>query len=233
MESPRKRARAGDRSGAKRRGRPRKSEAAAEISVIQEEAAAPQESPAVVVVPEPAQVFPDQTSGSVAPLAAVESQPAPVLAAPAAPAAPPVPAAMPVFGSIQNPLFIRPLFSPALVNPTPSFYSSSVTTPDLTKDVDAAPGPVQDLDPAPDVIPVSTMPLPPPAAAPQVETLNTESEGREVPDQVLIEDLGPDEEEDVPVSRDPQADEGNSEKMCVLRRMNMLVVLKCETVSGC
>ncbi|KAK1886369.1 Hemogen [Dissostichus eleginoides] len=91
VESQRKRPSA--ESGTKRRGRPKKSELTSEIPVIQEEAAAgPQEDPAVVVVPEPAEDIPVQAQGS---LLAVESQPSSALA-------PPAP--LPVFGDIQNPV---------------------------------------------------------------------------------------------------------------------------------
>ncbi|TMS23308.1 Hemogen [Larimichthys crocea] len=206
VESQRKRPRAGDRSGAKKKGRPRKSEPTPEISVIQEEAAAPQEAPAVVVVPEPAEVIPAQTSGSLPPLRAVESQPASVLAAPTP---------LPVFGSIQSPLFAPTLTPSAPIIPTPALFSPSVPAPAPTKDVDTAPIPVQDLDPAPDAVPapvLTQVPDPaapaPPAAPPQVETLYVESQDSEP--FVLIEDLGPDEEEDLRLSEDKRADEDMS-----------------------
>ncbi|KAG8014718.1 Hemogen [Nibea albiflora] len=208
VESQRKRPRAGDRSGAKKKGRPRKSEPTPEISVIQEEAAAPQEAPAVVVVPEPAEVIPAQKSGPLPPLRAAESQPASVLAAPAP---------LPVFGSIQSPLFAPTLTPPAPVIQTPALFSPSVPAPAPTKDVDTAPIPAQDLAPAPAPVavpaPVLTQaPDPaapaPPAVPPQVETLNVESQDSEP--FVLIEDLGPDEEEDLCLSEDKRADEDMS-----------------------
>ncbi|KAM9362861.1 uncharacterized protein hemgn isoform 2-T2 [Symphorus nematophorus] len=217
VESQRKRPRAaGDRSGAKKRGRPRKAEAIPETSVIQEEPAEPQEAaPAVVVVPEPAaKVVSDQTSASsFTPLLAVESQPAPV-------PAPAAPAPLPLFGSLQNPLFAPTLTPPAPpVNPTPALFSPSIPAPAPAKDLDTAPIPVQDLAPAadeaPDAVPVPVLsqdPDPaaapaPPAAPPQVETLYVESQSKEDLDQVLIEDLGPDDEEDISVSQDKRADE--------------------------
>ncbi|XP_073329263.1 uncharacterized protein hemgn isoform X2 [Pagrus major] len=198
VESPRKRQRAaGDRSGTKKRGRPRKNEATAEISVMPEEAAAPQEAPAVVVVPEPAEVIPDQI------LAAVEVQPVPVLAAPAPQL---------VFGSLQN-----PLFAPAPFIPTPALFSPSVPAPAPTKDLDKAPIPVQDVAPAsaPDDFPVPTStqaPDPdeapaPPTAPRQVGALYVAAQGREAPNQVLIDDLAPPEEEDIPPSQDKRVDE--------------------------
>ena len=199
VESQRKRPRAaGDKSGAKRRGRPRKNEPALELSVTQEEAAAPEEAPAVVVVSEPAEVIPDQTT------AAMEAPPVPVLAAPAP---------QPVFGSLQN-----PLFSPAPFISTPALFSPSVPAPAPAKDLDRAPIPLQDLAPAPapDDVPVRTSTqAPDPAAAPapptapsQVGALYVAAQGREAPNQVLIEDVGPDEDEDIPPSQDKRVDEG-------------------------
>ncbi|KAK5865627.1 hypothetical protein PBY51_019881 [Eleginops maclovinus] len=91
VESQRKRPRVV--SGTKRRGRPKKSELTPERPIIQEEATGPQEAPAVVVVPEPAEVIQVQAPGS---LLAVESQPSSCFA-------PPDP--LPVFGDIQNPVF--------------------------------------------------------------------------------------------------------------------------------
>lgn len=194
VENQRKRLRAEDKGGAKKRGRPRKAEPTAEISAIQEEAAAPQEAFAVAVVPEPAEVIPNQTSGSLSPLLAVESQPASVLAGPAS---------LPVFGSVQSPVFAPTLVSP----PAPAPFPAKV--------LDTAPIPVQDLAPAPDAVPVPALCQPPvpvaPPAPPQVETLYIESQGREALDPVLIEDLGPDEEEDISLSQDKRADEGNKE----------------------
>lgn len=206
MESPRKRPRADNRSGAKKKGRPRKTEPTPEISVIQEEAAAPQEAPAAAV-PEAAEVIPDQTSGSLSPLIAVELQPASA------------PAPLPVFGSVQSPLFAPVPTPPAPLNPAPAPFSPSVPAPAPVQDLDTAPILVQDLDPAPDAVPFLTQtPVPaaapaPPAAPPQVETLNIESQGREPLNQVLIEDLGPDEEEDASLSQDNGTDEGNKEEM--------------------
>ncbi|XP_071361388.1 hemogen isoform X3 [Trachinotus anak] len=139
-ESQRKRSRTDEKSGTKKRGRPRKTDPTPEITVIQEEAAVAQEAPAVVVVPEPVGIISD-----------------------------------------------------------------------------TAPIPVQDSAPAPDAVPVPAPALsraPVPAAAPappQVETLYTESQGREALDQVLIEDLGPDEEEDINPLQDKGADEDLSE----------------------
>ncbi|XP_030613974.1 uncharacterized protein hemgn isoform X1 [Archocentrus centrarchus] len=188
VESQRKRSRAEDKSGTKKRGRPRKTEPTPQLSVAQEEVTAPQEAPAVVVLPEPAEVIQDQITGSLPLLFAVESQPASVLA-------PPAPAS--VLEPIQN----------------------SATAPVLAF---TAPVPIQDSTPAPDAVsfpalsqdsvPAATPA--PPSAPSQVETLYTESQGKEAPVQVLIEDLGPDEEEDIsPVQDNKGANEDLSETL--------------------
>ncbi|XP_026216654.1 skin secretory protein xP2 isoform X2 [Anabas testudineus] len=201
LESQRKRPRADEKSGTKKRGRPRKTEPTPEISVIQEEAAAAPEAPAVVAVPEPAGVIPDQTSGSLTPLLTVggdtlESQPASSLAAPAV---------VPLLGSVQSPVFAPALTSPAPVNPSPA----GVPAPSPAKSVNTAPVPAPD---AVSVPALSQVPVPAAAPAPPlVETLYTESQGRETIDQVLIEDLGPDEEEDISLSQEKRADEDLTE----------------------
>ncbi|XP_059184579.1 uncharacterized protein hemgn isoform X2 [Centropristis striata] len=203
VESQRKRPRAD--SGIKRRGRPRKSEPAPEISAIQEETAEPEEEPDYVVI-EPQDVFPDLTPVSQASLLPVESQSSSFLAAPA-------PA--PELGSDQS--FV---FAPTPLNPTPSLLSPSDPAPPPLKVLDRVPIPVQEPAPAPDDVPVPVpvpvlMPAPvqaaapaPPADPPQVETFFTESQDdREAQDQVVIEDLGPDEKQDFPSSQDKRADE--------------------------
>ncbi|XP_013888352.1 formin-like protein 2 isoform X2 [Austrofundulus limnaeus] len=87
------------------------------------------------------------------------------------------------------------------------FVKSAVDLAPLPGPVDpaplTAPGPSQDS--------VPTAGLAPPLAPPQVETLYTESQGREAPDQVLVEDLGPDEEEDVSPTPDQRPSEGLNE----------------------
>ncbi|XP_049899848.1 calphotin isoform X2 [Epinephelus moara] len=223
VERQRKRPRAD--GGTKRRGRPRKSEPPPEISVILEEAENPPDAPAVVVVPEPAELIPDQTPGSLTLSLAVEPQPPTVLAAPAPPL---------VFGSIQSAVFAPTLTSPAFVDPTPASFSPSALAPSLAAALDMAPIPVQESPvqasapapapaPAPDTVPApapDTVPAPavtqapvpaadpaPPTAPPQVETFYSESQGRELLAPVLIEDLGPDEEEDIAPSQDKKADE--------------------------
>ncbi|XP_035516853.1 skin secretory protein xP2 isoform X2 [Morone saxatilis] len=195
VESQRKRPRAEDRSGAKKKGRPRKTEPKPEVSAIQQEAAPPQEGPAVVVVPEPTEVILDQTASSLSPLLAVESKPASVLAAPSP---------LPLFGSIRS-----PVFAPTLTPPAPALFSPSVPAQAPAKDLDTAPVPVQDLAPAPDAAPVTTSDpaAAPSAAPPQVDPFYIGSQGSKALDQVLIEDLGPDEEQDTPVPQDKRADE--------------------------
>ncbi|XP_051239751.1 skin secretory protein xP2 isoform X2 [Dicentrarchus labrax] len=200
VESQRKRPRAEDRSGAKKKGRPRKTEPKPEVSAIQQEAAPPQEGPAVVVVPEPTEVTLDQTASSLSPLLTVESKPASVLAAPAP---------LPLFGSIQSAVFAPTLTPPAPVNLAPALFSPSVPAQVPAKDLDTAPVPVQDLAPAPDAAPVPTSDpaAAPSAAPPQVDPFYIGSQGSKALDQVLIEDLGPDEEQEIPVPQDKRADE--------------------------
>ncbi|XP_074520025.1 uncharacterized protein hemgn isoform X2 [Halichoeres trimaculatus] len=213
-ESQRKRPRAENKSGAKRRGRPRKTEPTPEISVSQEEVAVPQVAP--IGLPEPAEVTPDQTSGSL------ESQPASVLAAPAP---------LQLFGSFQNPVFGPALTSPAPGDPTPPLISPSGPSPSSTKILDTAQIPIQELAPvlalAPGAVPVPAsdqdlvkepglvpveIPVPPAAPGPQsapaqVETPYTGAQGKEALNKVIIEDLGPDEEEDITLSEEKQDDE--------------------------
>ncbi|CAK6958577.1 uncharacterized protein LOC128378436 isoform X4 [Scomber scombrus] len=206
LESQRKRPRAEQKGGSRKRGRPRKSEVTPEIPFLQEETAPAQEAPAVVVVPEPVDLIPAQASGSLTPLLAVgsdmfESPPAPVIAAPA-----PM-----LFGSLQSPLFAPTLISraPAPVNPIPALVSPSVLAP--AKVLDTASVPAQDSSPAPDAVPVPAVSRDPVPAVAQVETLYTESQDRVALDQVLIEDLGSDEEDDIPPTQDKRADEDLSE----------------------
>lgn len=178
-----------------------------EISFAQEDTETAQETPAVVVVSEPVEVIPAQTSGYLTSVGndTLESQPA--LAAPAL---------LPALATLQSLVLAPTLTSPAPVNPTPALFSSSFLAPSPTIVLDTAPVPAQDLFPAPDAVLVSPLvqtPAPevvaaPSKASPQVETIVTESQGMEAPDQVLIEDLGPDEEEDIPQDKDERADEG-------------------------
>ncbi|XP_047432244.1 nematocyst expressed protein 3-like isoform X2 [Mugil cephalus] len=192
VESQRKRSRAEDKSGSKKRGRPRKSEPTPQITAVQEEAAAAQDAPAVVVIPQPAEIVSDQITGSRTPLLPVESQPAAVLA---------VPAPAPLLESVQSPVFAPTLTSPPPVKPL----------------LDTAPAPGPDAVKAPAL---SREPVPAAAPAPlaaptRVETFYKEPQRKEALDQVLIEDLGPDEEEDISPSQDRKDDEGLSESLSI------------------
>ncbi|XP_034458692.1 protein PRRC2C isoform X2 [Hippoglossus hippoglossus] len=191
-ERQRKRSRADEKSGTKRRGRPKKSEPTLEIPVSQDE-----------VVPGSVGVVSEQTSGSLTPSLTAggdkpESQPFPA-------ASSSIPVLEPVLTSLYAPL----LTSPAPVNQSPALLSLSVPAPLPTSVVDAALVLLQ----APDAVPVpalSRVAVPVPAP-PQVETLCTESQDRDPFDQVLIEDLGPDEEEDLSLLQDKTADEDLTE----------------------
>lgn len=148
--------------------------------------------PAVVVVSEPAQINPDQT---IFTLSAVESQPASVAAAP-----------LPVFGSVQG-----SIPAPA---PTPQALNSLTQAPLVlttapTKAPDEGQIPVQGQTPAsaPDV-PVLIQ-APAPAADIVPPTAPNEMKGQDKEGQITIEDLGPDEEEDLSLSQTKRAEEGN------------------------
>lgn len=225
-ESPRKR-RAGDRSGTKKRGRPRKTEPTQDIALVQDKAPVLQEAPAVVVVPEAAEKVPDQILGAQSQLPDAESQPTTVLAAP-----------LSVFGSALRPLFAKDLAPPVPVNPIQAPLSASVPAPAPTKDEDTVSVAVQDLGPppapasAPDrddapVLALSQEPNPPnpstdsPApstALSGIGALFTESREWENRNKVTIEDLGPDEEEDIPLPQGKIENDGNGEKKCSTKK---------------
>lgn len=217
-ESPRKR-RAGDRSGTKKRGRPRKTEPTPDISLVQAEAPVLQAAPAVVVVPEAAEKVPDQILVAKSQLPATESQPTPVLAAP-----------LPVFGSALRPLFVKDVAPPVPPNPIQTALLASVPAPAPTKDdntgsaavqgLASPPAPSPDQDDAP-VLALSQEPnLPHPSThspAPStalsgIGPLFTESREWENRNQVTIEDLGPDEDEDIAMPQDKIENDGNGEK---------------------
>lgn len=171
----------------------------------------PQTAPAVVVVvSEPAEIIPDQTSGSLSSLPTVESQQSSAGVA-----------SRPLFGSVQSSIFAPTLTPPASADLTQNLFSPSVLVTAPTKDLDTAPIIVQDLAPAsdPDVTSVPALtevpvPAAPPATAPsQVGALYIESQERDNLNQVTIEDLGPDEQEDISLSQDTRADEGNKEEI--------------------
>ncbi|XP_028260766.1 skin secretory protein xP2 isoform X2 [Parambassis ranga] len=246
LESQRKRSRADDTRGMKKRGRPRKTEPMLQTAAVQEEAAASQKAPALLVVPETAEVIPGQIPGSLTTFLPVQLQPA------SAPVAP-VPA---VLMPVQSPVFAPSLTSPAPIEPTldtaqapvqdmapapvqdmaPAFVQDMA--PAFVQDVapapvqDMAPSFVQDMAPAPvefmaptlesnsvpdmfqDTVP-DAAPDPPAPCPTQVGTIYTEPQSREGFDQVLIEDLGPDEEEDISPSQDKRAEEDVSETLSI------------------
>lgn len=170
----------------------------------------------MVVVSEPSEIIPDQTFVSLSLLPAVDSQPAAVVAAP-----------LPVFGSLQSPVFTPTLAPPASANTTQTPLSLSAPAPAPTKDLDTPSVRVQDLapTPAPDAAPASTLILtpvlaasaaaapPPPTAPSEVGALYIKSEDREDRNQVTIEDLGPDEEEDISLSPDKGGGEGKKREI--------------------
>lgn len=210
VESQRKRLRAEQKSGAKRRGRPRKNESTSESLFTQEEEAQALDAPAVEVVPEPGEV---QTSGPLISSVAVgndtlELQP---LLADAT--------FLPVLPPVQSPSSIEPILTPpppvssAPVLVSPSFLFPA---PSVVPDVAPVPAQAQELPPVPDAVVVSALPQEPIPAAPpivptQLETLSTESQSKETLDEVLIEDLGPDVEEDVVSTQETRVDDDPSE----------------------
>lgn len=162
----------------------------------------PQTAAAVVVVSEPAEIIPDQTSGSLSSLPTVESQQSSAVVA-----------SRPLFGSVQSSIFAPTLTPPASADLTQNLFSPSVLVTAPTKDLDTAPILVQDLAPAsdPDVTEVPAPAAPPATAPSQVGARYIESQERDNLNQVTIEDLGPDEQEDISLSQDNRADEGNKE----------------------
>lgn len=209
VESPRKRAKAGQKSSARKRGRPRKTDSTPEISFTQEEAARAQEASTGAGVSVSVELLPAQTSGSLTSVGKDTLEP--VLAAP--------PAALTDLTFVQSPILAPTLTS--LTSP------ASVIAPSPTIILDTASVPAQDLSPAlapvPDVVlasplsqtPAPVVPAPPPIDPLQVETISTESRGKEASDSlVLIEDVGPDEEEDLSRNKEKSADEGNNFDCC-------------------
>lgn len=217
-ESPRKR-RAADRSGTKKRGRPRKTEPTPDISLVQEEPLVLQEAPAVVVVPKAAEKVPDQILGAQSQLPAAESQPKSVRSAP-----------LPVFGSPLRPLFAKDLTPLVSANPIQAPLLPLVRAPAPTKDEDKGSVAVQDLVPpsaqasdldgAPALALTQDPNLPdlsndspaPSTAFSGIGPLLMESKQLENRNQVTIEDLGPDEEEDIALPQEEIEKDGNGEK---------------------
>lgn len=196
-DSPTKR-RTGNNGGAKKRGRPRKAEPEQEISAAQEEAAVAA-GPAVVAS-EPVQINPDQIFFT---LSTVESQAASVTTAP-----------LPVFGSVQS---STPAPAPAFLASTNLAQASSVLATAPTKVPGKGQFPVQEETPAsaPDapVLVQAPAPAAPPAADVCPPAAPNEMQEQDKEGQVTIEDVGPEEEEDLSVSQTKRAEEGNQVKI--------------------
>ncbi|XP_047220166.1 uncharacterized protein hemgn isoform X2 [Girardinichthys multiradiatus] len=236
VESQRKRSRAENNRGTKRRGRPQKSDPILQFPVIQEEAG----DLAVVVVPAPADVISDQILSSQNAMLGVESQQVPNLdATPPVPVlelarnsvfgkldvdSAPVPvqdSAQAVPGPVQASYApLVPVKASCVVPiPAPDDVPVQLQAPDdvpvQLQAPDDVPVPVQFPDTvlvhasSQDSVPAAV--LAPPSAPSRVETLYTESRGREILDQVLIEDLGPDDEDDISPSQNNRADKGLNE----------------------
>lgn len=186
-ESPAKR-RTGNNGGAKKRGRPRKAEPEQEISAAQEEAAVAA-GPAVVAS-EPVQINPDQTFFT---LSVVEAQLASATAV-----------SLPVFGSVQS--STPAPASPASTNLT---QAPSVLATAPTKVPGEGQFPVQEETPASAPDDPVLIQAPAPAAPPAPPAAPNEMQEQDKEGQVTIEDVGPDEEEDLSVSQTKRAEEGN------------------------
>lgn len=145
-----------------------------------------------VVVSEPVQINPDQTFFT---LSAVESQATSVTAAP-----------LPVFGSVQS---STP--APAPVSPAPTNLTQAPSG--LATAPIKVPGegqlPVQEETPASAPDDPVLIQAPAPAAPPAPPSAANEMQEQDKESQVTIEDVGPDEEEDLSVSQTKRAEEGN------------------------
>ncbi|XP_028299729.1 hemogen [Gouania willdenowi] len=177
VESPSKRSKATVKSSSKKRGRPRKLETTPLIPVVQEKEAVIQEDPGVVLVPEAAGTILDQKTSFLTPLPAVASEPAPLQE------------------SVQSPVFVSTLSSPALVNPAPDM----TTIQDSAQEVFLGPVLSQDstLYPAP--------------APQQLDNLYAESQNNEASDQILNQDVGRNDE----MNKAPPADKKTDEDIGV------------------
>lgn len=151
-----------------------------------------------VVASEPVQINPDQTSTFFT-LTAVESQAASATAAP-----------LPVFGSVQS---STPAPAPASLASTNLTQAPSVLAAAPTKVPGEGQFPVQEETPpsAPDdpVLIQAPAPAAPAAADVGPPAAPNEMQGQDKEGQVTIEDVGPDEEEDLSVSQTKRAEEGN------------------------
>ncbi|XP_078799674.1 uncharacterized protein LOC144990345 isoform X1 [Oryzias latipes] len=219
VESQRKRSRT--QNGTKRRGRPRKIDSGPHMSVVQEEAPDTQFPPTAAVAPAAAAAdISEQISGFLPPCVVKESTSAPALASPgldfvqssvfdstlpsSAPLNPvlvtfsPAPlqdsASLPALTPDGAPPLslttgLAPAFAPS---PAPLFGPSPAPAPPapvLGPTPAPAPALFQDGVPAPALVP--------PSAPSQLENLYVEPGQEENLEKVQIEDLGPDEEEDV------------------------------------
>lgn len=147
----------------------------------------------MLVISEPAQIKPAQTFST---LSAVESQPALVLVAP-----------LPVFQSVQSSSFTPAPTPLASTNPT---QAPSVLEPAPSRALNEGLITVQDQTPA--VVPDVPAPAPaaPPAADVALSAAPNETKDADREGQVTIDDVGPDEEEDLSLSQSKITDEGNS-----------------------
>ncbi|CAN9510299.1 unnamed protein product [Ophioblennius macclurei] len=195
LESQRKRSRPADKSSSKRRGRPRKSEATPQIAA-QEEAAVTQEASAVAVELEPAEVIPDQIPNTSLTSFTTTKQ-----------------ESTPIFGSAQG-LIFGPFQSPV---GAPTLTSPVAQPLDMPPVRDSAPDPTPDAVSVPALSQESAKAETPatPSVLLQVENFYTGSQGKEAPNQILIEDVGPDEEEDIAPSQNDTAGEDLSEALSI------------------
>lgn len=147
---------------------------------------------------EPVQINPGQTFFT---LSTVESQAASVTAVP-----------LPVFGSVQS--FIpAPAPAPAPPASTNLTQAPSVLATAPTKRPDEGQFPIQEEAPAPapDVPVLIQAPAPaiPPVAEVVPPAAPNATQGQDKEGQVTIEDVGPDEEEDLSLPQTKRAEEGN------------------------
>ncbi|XP_014825858.1 PREDICTED: skin secretory protein xP2-like isoform X1 [Poecilia mexicana] len=245
VESQRKRSRGENKSGTKRRGRPRKTDPVLQFPVISgqiltsqtgvpavESQQAPDvDAPAPVLVRNP--LFENLEVDS-APVPAQYSAPdvqlpvqnpyaasVPVQAQYAAPepVQDPYAVSVPVQASYSAPVPIKPQYSVPVPVKAPYAAPEPIQVPYVApvpvKASYMVPVPVQPADDDPIEVQASyDVPVQFSAAVPappQVEALYPESPDSETPDQVLIEDLGPDDEEDVSPSGNDRAVEGLDE----------------------
>lgn len=174
-----------------------------------------------MAVLEGAEEVPFQILGAQSQLPATESKPAPVLAAP-----------LSVFGSPQRPLFVKDLIPLVSTNTIQSPSLASVTAPAPPKNEDSGSVAFQDLvltpaaAPALDLVdaPVLALSQEPNTPGPSTdssapstafrrnESLFSEAMEEDKCNKVIIEDVGPDEEEDKALPQDLAEKDDNGEK---------------------